>query len=119
MEDETCVQGAKTRGTASRYRIAENQRAVMVKPEFTNLGPNPYGTTPDPYLVLIDDRLSSIRKSIAILRDCPSCPMGDVAPGATVSGCSVYEVAKAAPVVAVQWSSRPDLTDRTLTWRLR
>ena len=112
MEDETCVQGAKTRGTASRYRIAENQRAVIVKSEFTS-------TTPHLYLVLIDDRQSSIRKSIAILRDCPSCPMGDVAPGATVSGCSVYEVAKAAPVVAVQWSPRPDLTDRTLTWCLR
>lgn len=111
------VDPANSTLTAERYKVEPNQRAVIVKSEFTNLGPNPYKTTPDLYLVVVDDRGQPLRKSIAVLRACPSFPSTPVPPGGTVTGCTVYQLAQATPVASVQWSPRPDLTDRTLTWK--
>ena len=103
--------------TAARYKTDPDKRFVIVKSEFTNLGPNPYDTTPDLNMVLVDDRDQEYRKSIAIVDACPGYPHEPLATNATASGCSFFELAKATPVVAVRWSPRSDLKDRTLTWR--
>ena len=101
---------------ASKYKTDPNKRFVIVKSEFTNLGPMPYEVGPDLYLVLIDDRGQDERHVIAIVDSCPGYTHDPIAPNATVSGCTIFQLAKATPIVSVQWSPRPDLTEKTLTW---
>ncbi len=112
----TVIDPADSTMTAEHYQVSAGKRAVIVKSVFTNLGSQPYHV-PDLNVVLVDPGGAAYDHSIAVLNSCPSYP-GEVAAGQTASGCTVFEVPKTVKVVSVQWSPRPDLLDRTLTWTL-
>ena len=110
------IDPADAQMAAEKYQTDPEKRFVIVKSEFTNLGPMEYKTSPDLYLVLVDDRGQDTRKVIAILKSCPGYTYDPIAPNATVSGCTIFQLGKTTPIISVQWSPRPDLKDKTLTW---
>ena len=105
--------------TAAHYKTDADKRFVIIKSEFTNLGPKPYetGSEPDIGFVLVDDRNQEYPHSIAIVDSCPGYPHAPLATNASASGCTFFELAKATPLVAVRWAPREDFKDRTLTWK--
>jgi hypothetical protein len=94
--------------TGAHYRIDAGRRTVTVRSEITNRSAKER-TSPDLYLVLVDDRDEEFTHSIAIVDACPSHEA--IAPGATGTGCTHFELSDKTPVKKVRWNPGLDPDD--------
>jgi len=103
--------------TNAGYRLDAGERAVLVRTAMANHGPAPHDALPDHYLVLRTSAGAILPKAPMGVGSHPAYRVG-VAPGGQADGWTVFLIPADTVLVEVVWSVRPDLVDRTLTWRV-
>jgi len=103
--------------TNAGYRLDAGERAVLVRTAMANHGPAPHEALPDHYLVLRTASGAILPKAPMGVGSHPAYRVG-VAPGGQADGWTVFLIPSDTELVEVVWSVRPDLVDRTLTWRV-
>ena len=103
--------------TNAGYRLDAGERAVLVRTAMANHGPAPHDALPDHYLVLRTSTGAILPKAPMGVGSHPAYRVG-VAPGGQADGWTVFLIPADTVLTEVVWSVRPDLVDRTLTWRV-
>lgn len=103
--------------TQAGYRLEPGERALLVRTAMANHGPAPHDSLPDHYLVLQAANGAILPKAPMGVGSHPAYRVG-VSAGGQADGWTVFLVPADTVVTTVIWSVRPDLVDRTLTWRV-
>jgi hypothetical protein len=103
--------------TDAGYRLESGERAVLVRTAMANHGPAPHDALPDHYLVLRTATGAILTKAPMGVGSHPAYRVG-VAPGGQADGWTVFLIPADTVLTDVVWSVRPDLADRTLSWRV-